>query len=553
YLGYGGGATMKFVFCALVFMFLIGCGSTSSVTDDSGVSKDSGADSKEDTGPAAPLANIYPINPVENQQTTQVELKSLTDPDGFLTGKYANVWNCLNKDGGDVINVVIAGMNLSGKVCKLEKVAKPGEDGTYLHIEPAAGSDPNDTFAEVMMYHHVTSVHDQFKDRLGITHMDNPMRSIVNIQAYIDLFSGWIGIENAAFVPKETGTFLKEFGVDLNKGEDAIIFFQGNNVDMAYDATVIYHEYTHAVIGPALTANAKTQYGVDPSPAALNEGLADYFAASFLDANVIGSYGMAATGHQRDLERDFACPDHVVGETHYDGEIASGALWDLRKILTAEIADQVIANAVLSFTQSTNFDQAAQAILDEVRIMAPDKEAVAQALFEERGMIGCIPLKEHTDYDNTSGSVLSPTYPSPDYLGGVFKDGVPAYLQYKVAIKPNTKELTIEYLPIGGSDLFPGLPIPGPEANVWVALKKGSDPITYDYATGKAVSDALLVLKGTKINSDHRLVLSGNCISEGDLVFQFINKGNTEGQITKVKILQSETVESGSPNFDNCD
>jgi len=525
---------------------LLACDEGGSVNDD-GLSSD-GLDAGPDA-PSGPLANVYNVNPVEDgKKTSVVTLQHLTDPGGKLSGKYADVWNCLNEPGGDTFNVTLGGMPVSGSVCHLVQKATADKNGTYLDITPPASDDDgNDSFAEVMMYHHVTTIHDHYAEGFGLKHLESTrMRSLVNVQV---LFLGqWVGILNAAYFPKETGSLFAQFGVDLNKGEDAIIFSQDtmdSTVDTAYDASVIYHEYTHAAIGSsALWKPATDKHGMDPSPKGLNEALADYLAASFIGSPTIGSYSLAALGADRDLTRVFKCPDHLVGEEHTDGEIASGALWSLRQVLGPKVADQAIWNAVLTFGEDTTFEEASLAIIDEVKKAAPGKEPEIQKILQERGMLGCVRLKDHVDTTGGSGLYF------PDALPAVFPDGTPSYVQLRLALKPTTKELTIEYAPSGGTLM--GIPIGGAKSDVWVALSKGSDPITYDYATGTAVSTAKAILKGQDEGNGYRLVLSGDCISQGDLVFQFLNKSASGGKLTKIVVTQSATVTNTEDNFTGC-
>ena len=116
-------------------------------------------------------------------------------------------------------------------------------------------------------------------------------------------------------------------------------------MDPAYDATVIYHEYTHAALGAdRLWGTPRDLYGLNPTPHALNEGLADYLPCSFVDNMKMGTYALGSLGAARDLTRVFKCPDHIVGEPHQDGEVASTVLWAMREIVGAEVAAVPPAN-----------------------------------------------------------------------------------------------------------------------------------------------------------------------------------------------------------------
>lgn len=531
------------VLCALAGWALAACGSSTKNSSDGG-----GADLAVDAiVKKGPLARVFANNPVDDKdQLTEVELAHITDPDGLLTGEFVDAYNCLNKEGGEPFAIDLGGgLKFSGRLCKLEKTVKPGDDGTYLHIEPPKWhGDANDPFAELMMYHHVTTIHDYFKDSLGVTHMDRPLRAIVNLQAYLDSLGTWMGLVNAAYVPKESASLFKDFGVNILNDEDAIVFIQGPSVDTAYDASVIYHEYTHAIIGSALQGNAPDKYGTDPTPPGLNEGLADYFAASRLDSSKLGSYALADVNAVRDLERNFKCPDHVIGESHNDGEIAAGALWAARKVIGKDLMDKVVMRAVLGFTSLTTFEEAATAILDEIKKEAPNQEAAIRTIFEERGMLGCQRLKDHVDFEPGTG--LGPGYPANS---AVYKDGTPAFMQYKVEVAATTKELTIEWL-AEGSGGMPGLP--GPPGVISVALRKGADPITYAYDQTPATSTAHAILSGEKLASGERLVISGACLTAGPLVFQFLNKSIAPGELKRIKVTQSDTVTATTPNFESC-
>lgn len=545
---WGLGRVFRSLLCVSGLVALLATGGCSG--EPTGAS-DGGSDATQqsDAAPAhvGPIAKLFVHDPItDKRQTTRVELPHLTDTQGRLTGKFANAFNCVNKQGGDTFKVNFGTIEVSGRMCVVEKTSRAGRDGSYLHIKPGKDTDGSDAFAELMMYYHVTKMHDFFAEKLGVKHMNKPLRAIANVQAYVDLFNRWFGIVNAAFVPKASGNLFKTFGVDLNKGQDALIFIQGDDVDTAYDASVIYHEYSHAVIGAALSGNAYDKYGIDPTPGALNEGLADYFSASHLDAPYIGRY-LSKVTKPRDLSRDLRCPEHIVGEVHNDGEIVGGATWALRTLLGTKIADQAILDAVLSFTKSTNFERGARAILDEVKKRAPAKYAAAEQLFKQRGLLGCTRVKAHSDFDLTSSKKLAPRIPAGSSL---FANGTPAYLQRRVKLASTTKQVTIEWLSRGASGLF-GLSGSAPDLRV--AVRAGSDPITWDHSKSPATSTAHAIFAGkAQSPSGRKLVLSGSCLARGALVFQFVNRSTAMGELKRLKVSQSDTVSKDATSFETC-
>jgi hypothetical protein len=502
-----------------------------------------------------PWANVYEQNPLVDKKTTsRVLLKNITDSKGHLTGKYAEVWNCLPEDGGKPFNMG----PMSGKLCNVRQQALPGKDGTYLQIKPPQNEVAgNDAFAEVMMYHHIDAIHRHYSESFGLKHLDaKGLYAIVNIQGFLDTTKQWMGLPNAAFVAKGSGGFLSAFGLNLDK--DAIIFGFNNGgmmgaglpkVNFTYDAAVIYHEYTHYTIGEALHATAAPdKYGLSPTPMALNEGLADYFPSSFLENPRLGNYALGS--QSRDLTEPLRCPEDIRGESHHDGRIAAGALWSARKLLGADVLDQAVWNAVLTFNIDTSYDEAAAAILDEVKQVAPDKLAAVEKIFEDRGFSGCKRVVEHKDFVASPLDPLSGVRYSGSYgISTSYPDGVPTYMQYTLAITDGTKEVTILYRPAqqsfyGGS---------GGRGNVWVALKAGDTPITYDYTGGAGKSDADTVLKGAdEGQNDLKLVLSGDCL-KGKLTFQFVNRDASSGVLNMVKVTQSATKTNTVDNFSGCD
>jgi hypothetical protein len=546
---------------------LAACGDNAVAPVDSAL-PDSGVDLElpkpdQKPTPIGPMANVYKVSPlVDNKITSQVLLKEISSKDGALQGKFASVWNCVAEEGGQQINVDFGGFKVSGTLCVMKQQAKPGADQSYLQIKPpSVDTDGKSSFPEVMMYHHLTTIGAYYKDSFGLAHVEKPLRAIVNLQGYGDLtplglpLKTWVGLPNAAYMPKEAADELKKLiGIDILNGEEAIVFGYNNimptlgAVNFSYDASIIYHEYTHFTIGGGrLLQSAADKYGVDPTPKALNEALADYLPCSFLGSPKMAHYALGTQA--RDLTRTFSCPSHLIGEEHQDGEIMSGALWKARELVGAKDLDLAIWKAVLTFNLSTTFEQGANAILAELKTIAPGKEAAVEKIFKDQGVIGCNRLVEHKDYDNGANAVLSPTVDGKATAQLLFSEsGVPGPLQYSVVIKDTTKELAIQYVPSSGGMMGVG----GGRGNVWVALKRDG-AILWDYTSGKAISDAKKVLKGAEEGTTaYKLTLSGSCISKGTLVFQLVNDDQTPNLISSVKVTQSDTVTNPQPNFDGC-
>jgi len=132
-----------------------------------------------------------------------------------------------------------------------------------------------------------------------------------------------------------------------------MVFGQGTNADFAYDATVMYHEFTHGVVFAWGGFNPTTDsLGAQWEARALNEGTADAMAASESGRSQIGSFITAAGASPssspgpflRDLSDPSASrtcqgdgtlvPGLIVvngldGEEHDDGEIWNGFYWEV--------------------------------------------------------------------------------------------------------------------------------------------------------------------------------------------------------------------------------
>src|SRR5260370_6390989 len=107
-------------------------------------------------------------------------------------------------------------------------------------------------------------------------------------------------------------------------------------IDPAWDSDVILHEYAHGV-AQFLVASQGAAFQ------ALNEGYADYFAATIQNAPKFAAYLALANGQRtpylRTLNNIFTFPRDIYNDPHHTGQIWSGALWDLRTQLGTQTAD----------------------------------------------------------------------------------------------------------------------------------------------------------------------------------------------------------------------
>ena len=446
----------------------LGCGEESPAQETDIVELmeiDSGPDAAlpvPDAGPVlleAPEAWVYENDPITDRgNLSRVEMHPSTSDEGLLTSEWVQVFNCLNEDGGLSAMPDFGGFPITISFCNEVQSVKPDEDGNYLSIEPPeSDADPNDPFAEVMMYHHVNLVHDYFKDIHGYEEMDFPLPALVNVQIKTDPPipflqpgpDGWIGLSNAAFFPQESWElFAAQFGLPP-RDSDSIIFFQGDK-DFAYDARVIYHEYTHAVIGTERlqTRAVLDQYGLDNSAPSMNEGLADFFAASMADDPVIGAYVGVMDMGLRDLSQRRVCPDDTSDEIHAHGQLIGNTMWTVREAVGAEIAEGIVFRALEQFTVGTTHAIAAELIQSEADEISDEVSETVREIMADHGFGSCVRSRPYEAFNVARSRDRVPhVVEGKSSLGmGGFNDAVPAYKQFYIDVEAASSAIKLTWI-----------------------------------------------------------------------------------------------------------
>lgn len=313
-------------------------------------------------------ANVFPSNPIESV-LTEVDLQGLTSATE-LTGEYASVRSCDTWDDGGL-------GGLGGGSCSATSPhALADSNGDYLYAaDPMSFDDP---MSEVQMYHHLDLVSAWFEAQVGFAH-DRPMDGIVNFP------------------------MLNAFYGDANgDGRGDVAFGQGGSVDFAYDGDVVYHEFSHSVIGTVTSLGffGADAYGVTFAPLALNEGSADLFSLILTGDPKLGAYagsGFGGGGAIRDLERDRTCPDDLYGEAHADGEIWGSLGWNLIEALGPELSMQLVYGTVIGWTDpDLTYGEAGQSLVDtaaelhDAGVLTDDQHALVTTLVDASGLVGCV-------------------------------------------------------------------------------------------------------------------------------------------------------------------
>lgn len=249
-------------------------------------------------------ASVYRTHPLDCQPT--VEPIGDLNPGGRLKGKYVEVENG-------------AGIDASSS--------------TNEFIYPPA----NKHLDEANVYYHIQRVHHFLRDRFGYTGLDD--------------------------APLAAGTY---YGEDLDNAYYVpwghyVVFGGGGqryNV-LSRDATVVYHEYTHAM------TNRVAGLGSVGAAALLSEGYSDYIAATITGDPRIAVWTVAKEHrpYMRTLDNRFRVPEDLKNESHWDSQIWSGLLWDLRKQLGADVVDALAYRALHGLNSEATLPAAVQALL----------------------------------------------------------------------------------------------------------------------------------------------------------------------------------------------
>jgi hypothetical protein len=499
-----------------------------------------------------PRAKVFVHDPVtDNQKVNEVTLVPPTTADGKLTGPSVEVHNCLQQDGGTVLKR--SGFEI-GTMCIEAQTVVKDPDGNYFSVAPPADfGDGQDPFAELQMYFHVSTIHDFFHDGFGLTDLDFPLTAIVNltmnIKPEIAKFTGqepgWNGFPNALFMPPEG---FAQFGLPV-RDNGAIVFGQYKATDFSYDASVIYHEYTHAMVGTTrLSGVTIDSTGLDNLPGAMNEGFADYFSCSLRDDPHIGAYALTSFGGgylERDLSKAKKCPDDLTTEMHADGKIIGSALWQIRQKVGNTRADGIILKALSSFTKSTSLTGAGKLILAEAKGVDKTTGDQVKAILDAHGILTCKRTKvfEAFNADDSAEHVPYTVEGLGSAQGNAFPTGMPGYLQFYIDVPADTGSVAIGW----HNDNHGGF---GGLGKLGLAVRLGEPvQITID---GNLNSDAqFAVAVDAKDQSWQHVTLAGKCMpSQGGRVYlMFLNPGQASVAMDQMTVtLQKSTPTQGVPS-----
>ncbi len=189
-------------------------------------------------------ATVHQQNPVTTPQTETVTLTDLPQGATTLTGPRISVQNCIDKH-------TLTGGQFSFHACETEQLAVADAQGDFPYTY-VGDTFPEDEYAEVSMFYHLTVVYDFF-EKLGMPPLEaQPLPAIVNLRMpagynqgnYSKMKDPTLDLEpynNAFFTPENP------FGSGFGPQGPGVWFGQGTFADFSYDGDVVYHEFGHAM------------------------------------------------------------------------------------------------------------------------------------------------------------------------------------------------------------------------------------------------------------------------------------------------------------------
>ena len=317
--------------------------------------------------------SVYEENPITTRNVVNRVLPNL-DGSGFLRG--------------DFVDVVVYNGPADIRVYSRDFV--DGLENNARSTEHDFRFNPNDSrFDEANVYFHINRIHDFFKNSFDFTGRDDQLLTIVD-HPTIDERDSKILSEPM------NNAFFSGFTQSLAIGEGTGTANGGLN-NLARDADVLYHEYTHAVV------DRITALGIRPNDMgrAMNEAYADYFPCSFFNDPDMGEWSVSSARGLRNLDNNNRFPDHLfephtgAPEEHFTGLIWGGACWTLRERIGQRDADPLIFNSLFFLPRdgSANFQIGLTVLLqvDESIFDGAHQETIRE-VFNARGiceLAGC--------------------------------------------------------------------------------------------------------------------------------------------------------------------
>jgi hypothetical protein len=415
-------------------------------------------------------ANTYETNPLKS--TLAMRDLALAPSSTKLENDVLDSYNCIDDKRVASVDFGFGGPT-PVHVCSMLKTAEANSAGDFTAAPVDVASDPardSDDFSEVTMYYHSAKAYDFFRKLRGEPAAQvvasKPLRTVSNLRIPAGISSGNFGqigdpniplepFQNAFFSPGGEGDI---FSTLYGFSGGSMWFGQGPVHDYSYDGDVVYHEFTHGVVDGTLQLEAwvRDAQGAIDAPGAMNEGLADYFAAVISGDPDVGEYASKDIDPSMNVIRTLAnndrCPEDVGGEVHYDSTFWTGGLWSARMTLpeaSRTVYDRAIYKTMLANPGrgSLSFEDLTNLILATLATDLPAGKAALETALAARG---AFPACDRTR--TFTGTTLR----GPTGLGGffmapgrsdlaAFRPVAPGVMTFKYDLPAYAKDVTFSF------------------------------------------------------------------------------------------------------------
>ncbi|QDE92676.1 hypothetical protein BHS06_28900 [Myxococcus xanthus] len=409
------------------------------------------------------------------------------------------------------------------RACSLQATARSDSRGDFT-ARPRQAPDEAapEAFAEASLFFHAATTLHYFRT-LGWKRPwpagKPPLRLVANVRMPSRDGKSLVPWGDALYVPAREAD-----------AHDTIWFGQGPSVNIAHDGDTIAHEVIHALLEPFLPRSPwrLDAFGADGSPGAIDEGLADYFAAAISGDPFIGEHAVrdAESWRSRNIHTLARCPEALVGQRHVDSLLLSSALWALREPSPPSqqaALDRAVLVTLQSFhpASALSFERFLEALVTTLSREHPELVGPARETFSHRGLLPACPrvlaLEPEKSLSGSSGAFVAPGGRTLGVQGLA-----PGLLQFHVRVPPGTTALSLRFRS--------GAPRPPPDLEVTpfhpVVLARRHQPLQWhpDSSRNHASADITLDLpSGTSKSA--RIETEG----ASDVFLQVANAGELDG------------------------
>ena len=374
---------------------------------------------------------IYDPNPVDSEVLV-ADLFGLQS-DQHLFGVYSEVGSCTEWS--------IDPRPFGERVClDWAPQAKASLSGDFFYA-PAEG-DTQDPFTEGQVYAHLHEFAHWANTNFGLR-LDGPIQVFTNFP-----------LTNAFF-----GDFDGDGVRDLSFG------ISDDGYNFGHDADVIVHEYGHALVREMAGSMwmQADELGLDWTPGALNEGVADTFAMIHNPDSILAE-SMARSDRWekgiRDLSVERTCPGDLQSQVHRSGRVWGSTMWRLvaHPSVGPDVVSELLVGSVSTWSNDTDWPDAGRSFVDAAQrlldVGAIDEEtrAIVEETIQASGMMDCDRIIDLSDTDAMRLTLLNYG------LGGEYEQ-VPAGVQFKHPIPSGVDRVRVSISDFNGPELGTGLAI----------------------------------------------------------------------------------------------